>query len=155
LLSCVFNNVYYITWGLDGCYIGVYGEIRGVLVMINGSSLRNKWLLMGCIWIGLVIYLSFFNPPSEVKAIHFLDNFAHIFMYVFLTAWFGVVSEKKDMRFLFWCFFSMGLVIEVLQPLTGYRGFQFSDVIANLIGVYAGLCFCVLINVFNKKLFRT
>ncbi len=53
----------------------------------------------------------------------------------------------------------MGIIIEYLQRATGYRSFEYIDMVANTIGVLAGYLFSKfiyddLIVLFEKKVLR-
>lgn len=89
------------------------------------------WLLV----IGLVI-ISLLPSPPQPPVVSW-DKAQHGFAYAGLMLWFAQAFKAR----LRWLGFLLGLgvVIEFLQSWTGYRHFDFGDMLANAVGVLSGL----------------
>lgn len=97
--------------------------------------------------IAIVIYLSFFKPPSlDVGKIPNLDKLAHICMYGGVSGmlWIEFLLNHRRYEDVLWhawigavlCPIAMSGIIEILQEYcTTYRGGDWLDFLANTIGV--------------------
>lgn len=97
----------------------------------------------------LLIYLSFFKPPSmnEYRFFEHLDKIVHFFMYceVASALWFDYLRTHKNkmnkgyiIAFVFPIL--LGGVFELFQEyLTTYRGGEWLDFLANTLGVFGAL----------------
>ena len=68
------------------------------------------------------------------------DKLAHVVTYFLLAAWFSLLATNRIA--LCWTFVGLvgyGILIELLQGMTGYRFAQWGDVVANGIGIAAGI----------------
>ena len=96
--------------------------------------------------IAIVIYLSFFKPPSlDVGKIPNLDKLAHICMYGGVSGmlWIEFLLNHRRYEDVLWhawigavlCPIAMSGIIEILQEYcTTYRGGDWLDFLANTIG---------------------
>ena len=67
------------------------------------------------------------------------DKLGHISSYLILMFWFGNIYYGKRQRlWLGITFITMGVLLEILQGVGGYREFQFADMLANSVGVALG-----------------
>lgn len=71
------------------------------------------------------------NSPPPFP--HF-DKYVHTLSYFFVTFWWSQLVVKKKHFILVLSFTAMGIFIEFLQGLTGYRSFDFCDMLANFLG---------------------
>lgn len=97
--------------------------------------------------IGIVLYLSFFKPPSvEIGKIPGIDKIAHICMYGGLSGmlWLEFLRNHRQQRLVMWHAWVGAVVspilfsglIELLQEYcTTYRGGDWLDFLANTTGV--------------------
>ncbi len=101
--------------------------------------LRWSWLALGWIWVIAIFYLSLTpNPPQPM---HFwgADKLQHALSYCLLMLWFCQVYRQRISRFvLAMALVSMGVAIEYLQRDTGYRFFEYADMLSNVTGVVVG-----------------
>lgn len=68
------------------------------------------------------------------------DKWQHILAYFVMMSWFSQLLVRKTLLITAaFCFFAMGVVLEFLQGLTGYRSLDYFDVLANSIGILLGL----------------
>lgn len=102
--------------------------------------LRNIWLVLGWLCVAIVLYVSLMpNPPEPI---HFdgVDKLEHALTYTLLMLWFcQVVVQKNSRLHLMLAFVVMGVGIEILQGLSGYRYFEYADMLANTTGLLIGL----------------
>lgn len=102
--------------------------------------LRNIWLALGCVWVAIVFYFSLMPHPPQPFFFDGVDKLEHAFAYTLLMLWFCQVYVAKRARILLVSsFVVMGVGIEVLQGLSGYRYFEYADMLANTTGVLVGL----------------
>lgn len=101
---------------------------------------QKFWSALGCLWIGLVIFLSLVPAPTQPVDIPGLDKVGHVFAYGFLMFWFGLIyNPGRAYRCLGLGFVIMGIILECIQGALGDRTFEWGDMAANALGVIAGL----------------
>jgi VanZ family protein len=97
------------------------------------------WSALGIGFVLLVIYLSLAAPPRPVD---FPDVFdvGHIVAYFWLMIWFAQIHRGTRRRWAFAAGFgAMGVALEYIQGMTGYRQFDPADMVRNFIGIGIGL----------------
>jgi len=99
--------------------------------------LRSVWLALGWLWVAAVFYLSLMPHPPEPVSFNGVDKFEHALAYALLMLWFCQLYSERRIR-LFLPFVAMGVGIEILQGMSGYRYFEYSDMLANTTGVLIG-----------------
>jgi len=100
-------------------------------------KLRAIWLALGWFWVAVVFYISLTPHPPEPVSFDGADKLEHLLAYCFLMLWFCQLSGFKRIR-LALAFVAMGVGLEVLQGMTGYRFFEYADMLANSTGVLFG-----------------
>lgn len=105
----------------------------------------------------VVIYLSFFRPPSvEIGKIPGIDKLAHVCMYGGLSGmlWFEFLRNHRKYDEVMWhawvgavlCPVMMSGLIELLQEYcTSYRGGDWFDFLANSVGVTIATLFAYFV----------
>lgn len=102
--------------------------------------LRNVWVALGWLWIVAVFYLSLAPIPPQPLTFDGLDKLEHALAYALLVLWFCQIYVAQFARIrLSLALLLMGVGIEVLQGMTGYRYFEYADIVANSTGIVAGL----------------
>ncbi|MDH2916829.1 MAG: VanZ family protein [Gallionella sp.] len=102
--------------------------------------LRSIWLALGWLWVAVVFYLSLMPLPPEPVSFDGVDKLEHALAYTSLMLWFcQLYVEKRARILLFASFVAMGVGIEILQGMSGYRYFEYADMLANTAGVLIGL----------------
>lgn len=97
------------------------------------------WLALGCIWVGLVIFLSLTPSPPRALGFPGMDKIGHACAYGFLMFWFGLIfMPGRKYRSLGLGFVIMGIILEFMQGATGFRSFEWGDMAANALGVASG-----------------
>ena len=100
---------------------------------------RKIWLALGWVWIAVIIYLSLRPEPIGDDG-PWTDKLHHIAAYLVLMLWFAQLFRPFAKKL--WIalgFVAMGIAIEFAQEQTGYRHFEFIDMVAGGIGVLCGL----------------
>ena len=101
--------------------------------------LRRVWLATGWLWIAAVFYISLMPHPPEPVSFNGVDKLEHLLAYAGLMLWFCQVYPEYRMRMrLFVALSAMGVGIEFLQGMGGYRYFEYVDMLANTLGVVVG-----------------
>lgn len=101
--------------------------------------LRKIWLPLGWLWLALVFFLSLMPQPPEPVSFDGVDKLWHTLAYALLMLWFCQVYVTQISRIrLLSALLVMGVGIEVLQGMSGYRHFEYADMLANASGVLVG-----------------
>ena len=99
---------------------------------------RGLWLACGWFLILLIIYLSL-RPGGPVLPPSISDKLQHVAAYGVLTYWFACLYLRLSGRLA--CavaFVLLGVGLEFIQALTGYRSFDLIDMVADAAGVVLG-----------------
>ena len=101
------------------------------------QSHRRIWLLLGWGMVAAIVVLSLI--PLDVDLGEGRDKLAHFAAYGSLSFWFGMLfgGRARQLRIAL-AFAALGVVLEFLQGLTGYRTFDPADMLANAIGAALG-----------------
>src|SRR5258705_13169030 len=108
-------------------------------VQLNPPSLRYRriWLLLAWGMVVSVVVLSLI--PVEVDLGEGRDKLAHFLAYGSLSLGFGMLFGGRGRQLgIALAFSAMGVAIEFLHGLTGYRTFEIAAMIANAIGALRG-----------------
>ena len=98
------------------------------------------WLTLGWLLIGAVIFLSLWNMPPQPLEFEQSDKLTHIIVYLTLMLWFANIYPQRSSQLLLSIgFFVMGVCLELLQGMTQYRTFSYTDILANGIGIFLAL----------------
>lgn len=96
------------------------------------------WLAIAWSLVAIVIYLSLAPMLVELPA-HNGDKYAHVAAYAALTFWFMQIYDGRRARILIvFGLVSLGVGLEIVQGYTGYRSFEYGDMMANTVGVALG-----------------
>lgn len=100
---------------------------------------RKAWLFIGFGWIALLIYLSLMPHPPQIADFHMLDKLEHFAGYSLLMLWFSQLYWGLRQRASIAAgLAAMGVLIEILQGMQGFRVFEYADMLANTLGVLIG-----------------
>jgi len=101
--------------------------------------LRKSWMFISWLLVVAVFYLSLMRNPPAPLSFNGADKLEHALAYATMMLSFcQLYSAKKTRAGLFLAFVTMGIVIEYLQDMTGYRYFEYADMLANAVGVSIG-----------------
>jgi len=96
---------------------------------------RWLWLFMGYALVAYVVYSSLTPNPIHVD-VNFFDKYMHTLGYFVLMGWFmQLYHVRKNISQCGVLLILMGVSLEFLQDLTGYRVFDINDMMANTVGV--------------------
>jgi len=96
---------------------------------------RRLWLFVGYGLVAYVIYSSLTPSPVHVDVSNF-DKYAHTLGYFVLMGWFmQLYHVRKNISQCGVLLILMGVSLEFIQDLTGYRFFDIYDMMANTAGV--------------------
>lgn len=96
------------------------------------------WLAFGWLWVTTVLWLSLTPSPPQPLTFDYSDKLGHALAYLFLMGWFAVAWCGKHRIIGAAGLVAMGVLVEILQGLSGYRHFEFADMLANISGVLLG-----------------
>ncbi len=102
------------------------------------SSLKfpNVWVAIGFLLVASVVVVSLMPNPPHMGNFRGNDKIGHFAAYIAITFWFGQIYTRKRVR---WSialgFVFLGVGLEYLQGLSGYRTFDPKDMGANAAGV--------------------
>ncbi len=96
---------------------------------------RGIWLVSGWLWIAAVCWFSLMPHPPQPFTFDYSDKLEHLLTYFFLMTWFSMAYRGKQRAVCAGGFAAMGVAIEIMQGLSGYRQFEFLDMAANAAGV--------------------
>jgi VanZ family protein len=94
---------------------------------------------MGWLFVGLVILLSLIPSPPTPIVFEGVDKLIHLSIYMVMMLWFGLIyMPGKRYRNLGIGFIMMGIILELIQGIIGYRYLDVFDMTANTLGVLFG-----------------
>ena len=99
------------------------------------------WLLIGLMLVGAVIYFSLAPVPPQLQLeFQFADKLEHMLSYGILMFWFAqLLTQNAARHTVAILLVLLGIALEFLQGMTGYRLFDLFDMGANTLGVLIGL----------------
>lgn len=103
--------------------------------------LRFLWLAIGYSLVFFVVYQSIAAHPIDVEIeLPLRDKLMHAFAYFVLMGWFAQIYHDRFQRNMTAVVFVfMGISLEYIQGMGQHRMFEYSDMLANFIGVALGL----------------
>lgn len=102
------------------------------------------WLVLGWVLI-LGVSLGSLVPGSAVPGWMPWDKLSHLVAYSGLMLWFCGMYPRTRYRWVAAGLLLLGIVLEVLQRLSGYRSFELQDMLANGLGLALGWWLAVII----------
>ena len=106
--------------------------------MVTSDSLRRLWLGAGWLGVGVVAYFPLVPDPPKIGWEEG-DKLQHLVAYTSLMIWFAQVrTGGAERRITALLLLAMGVALELVQGLTGYRFMSLADMAANMAGVAVG-----------------
>ena len=103
-------------------------------------KLKNLWLIIGFGLVMLVIVASLMPNPPNPADFKGSDKLEHLAAYAAMMLWFSQIYTKNRVRWaIALAFVMLGIALECLQGLGGYRTFGYTDMTANA-AEYCALC---------------
>ncbi len=106
--------------------------------MLSNTLLRRLWVGIGWFGVVLLIFLSLTPQPPEIP-IEQGDKFGHAFAYAMLMYWWAQLLPAARQRLrVAAALLALGIAIEYVQGWTGWRSFDYYDMLADAIGIALG-----------------
>lgn len=97
--------------------------------------IRVSWIMCGFFGLFILLLLTFVLVPPFIGFAN-EDVLAHFAAYFITTLWFLMVCLSRKERYLVVIsLLILGIISEILQPLSPYHIFDWRDVMANMSGV--------------------
>jgi VanZ family protein len=97
------------------------------------------WLAIGFLLVGVICFLTLIPSPPDMGDFPESDKIGHFIAYSALMLWFGFIySRGKQYMRVGLAFIVMGIALELIQGMLGYRNFSTLDMGANACGVMIG-----------------
>ena len=98
------------------------------------------WLTLGWLLVAVIVFLSLWPKPPQPLEFEQSDKLYHVIVYMTLMLWFvNIYPQRSSQLQLSMGFFVMGVCLELLQGMTVYRTFSYTDMLANGIGISLAL----------------
>ena len=106
--------------------------------MSLASLLPRFWRGIGWFGVALLIYLSLAPMPVEIPIEHG-DKLGHALAYAVLMCWWAqLLTTPRQRVWLALGLIGLGIAIEYAQGWTGWRNFDYFDMLVNAVGVMLG-----------------
>ena len=98
----------------------------------------NVWIGIAWFGVALLVYLSLAKVGANVSVAH-ADKYGHVAAYAVLTFWFMQLYDDVRSRLRIVAgLFALGVALEILQFMTGYRSMEAADAAADALGIALG-----------------
>lgn len=106
----------------------------------SNMKLKNLWLTIGFVLVMLVIVASLMPNPPNPADFRGSDKLEHFAAYATMMFWFAQIYRRNRVRWaIALALVMLGISLEYLQRLSGYRTFEYADMGANAAGVLCAL----------------
>ncbi len=95
------------------------------------------WVGVGWLLVGVVVFVSL-APLDADTDLGVSDHTGHVIAYFVLMVWFGGAYRRHRHVRIAGLLVLLGLAMETLQGLMGFRAVEAKDIVANLFGVLLG-----------------
>ncbi len=95
---------------------------------------RRLWLLLGWGLVLSVVVVSLIPAPPVRPGLG-VDKLAHFSAYAVLMLWFSQLQRRRGWASLAAWLLVLGMGLELVQGLTGYRSCSYGDLVANGLGI--------------------
>ncbi len=98
------------------------------------------WVSVGLLMLAVVILVSLVPNPPEFARLRGHDKIGHFAAFILVTFWFGqIYTSNCARRTMAGALILVGIGMECVQQLGGYRSFEYADMGANAAGVLCAL----------------
>jgi VanZ family protein len=119
--------------------------------LFESLARRRLGLIVGWAMVAGIVALTLLPPPPGLE-LGEKDKLAHLLAYGVMMFWFGQLYAKRQTRMLYAAgFVAMGVGLEHIQGLLGYRTYDVLDMYANSLGVVLGWAMATL---FHRAIVR-
>ncbi len=100
---------------------------------------KPLWYWLGAFMTGIVVYLSLMPSPPQLDMTAG-DKLQHLAAYSALGFWFAMLAQgnRRQLGLSVSALIGLGIALEFIQGMTGYRTFDVGDMLANSLGVVTG-----------------
>ena len=106
--------------------------------MLSNTLLRRFWVGIGWFGVVLLIYPSLTPTPPEIP-VEQGDKFGHILAYATLMYWWAqLLPTTRQRTRVGAALLALGIALEYVQGWTGWRTFDYYDMLADAVGVALG-----------------
>jgi VanZ family protein len=92
------------------------------------------WRVIGWLIVAAIVYGSLTPTPINIP-VNQGDKLGHMFSYAALMGWFmQLYIRESQLRLAAWCV-ALGVLMEYAQLVSGYRDFEYLDMVADAVGV--------------------
>jgi VanZ family protein len=113
--------------------------------------MRRLWLIVGWAMVAAIVVLTLW-PPAPGIELGEKDKLAHVLAYGVLMFWFCQLYPGRQTRILYAAgLVAMGVGLEHIQGMFGYRTYDLFDMHANALGVVLGWFIALL---FRRAILR-
>lgn len=95
------------------------------------------WLGVGWFGVALLIYLWLTPSPPEIP-VEQGDKIGHVAAFAVLMLWWAQLYFARSRWLIAAGLLALGVGLEFVQERTGYRNFEYADMLADLVGIIAG-----------------
>jgi len=111
----------------------------GVIAAEVVLRFRKIWRSIAWLIILIIIILSLIPNPDKITPFSASDKLMHALAYAVAMIWFGLCFNRNKLPIIGAGLVLLGITLEFIQGQTGYRTMSLYDIIANCVGVFAGL----------------
>jgi VanZ family protein len=96
------------------------------------------WISLGWLLVVVIVYLSLARHAVGIPG-RFGDKYGHVLAYAAVMLWFVQIYEGRRSRLVIAAgLAALGIGIEFAQSWTGYRMFEYADMVADCLGIAIG-----------------
>jgi len=112
--------------------------------------MRAVLIAGGWLWAAAIVWLSLTpSPPDLGLGLESADKLQHIAAYMLLMTLFAWLYRSSASRLGYAALWiALGVGLEFAQAATGYRDFELADMVADAIGVAAGIALAIILSRF-------
>ena len=100
-------------------------------------AFARMWQFIGWLMVAIVVILTLIPKPPELGFVPASDKAHHLIAYAGLMFWFRQAFAKRPGWIVFLVL--LGISLEFVQDWLGHRYFEYTDMLANTLGVGCGL----------------
>jgi len=104
---------------------------------LSATAWRRLWRGVGWFGVALLIYLWLTPNPPEIP-VEQGDKIGHVMAFAVLMLWWAQLYFGRARLLIAAALLALGVGLEFVQGWTGYRNFEYADMLADLVGITIG-----------------
>lgn len=104
---------------------------------VSATAWRRLWFGVGWFGVVLLVYLWLTPRPPKIP-VQEGDKIGHVMAFAVLMLWWAQLYLARARWAIAAGLLLLGIALEFVQQWTGYRNFEYADMLADLIGIVAG-----------------